>query len=129
MIEFMLDEFANGLDTKSAVDLVSFQDGRGTETGKAIRFMADTIERGFGKRNDSKVVAMVITDGRSSEKKEFVYQSAERLKEVVDIVIAVGVNMKKEVTYTLLIKSDSKNGRALSYDSYDLLFISPRSIQ
>lgn len=124
MIEFMLDEFGNGLDTKSAVDLVSFQDGRGTETGKAIRFMADTIERGFGKRNDSKVVAMVITDGRSSEKKEFVYQSAERLKEVVDIVIAVGVNMKKENELSKEIKdiaSDPDEHYAIEADSYDSL--------
>ena len=100
MIEFLLDEFDNAMDTKAAVDLISFEEGRGTETGKAMRFMADSMDWGFGKRNDSKVVAMVITDGRSSEKKGFVYDAAERLKEQVDIVIAVGVNMKKEVTFT-----------------------------
>ena len=59
--------------------------------------MADVLDAGFGARNSSKVVAIVVTDGRSSEKRDFVYESAERLKEVVDIVIAVGVNMKKEV--------------------------------
>lgn len=64
--------------------------------------MADVLDAGFGARNSSKVVAIVITDGRSSEKRDFVYESAERLKEVVDIVIAVGVNMKKEVIKTII---------------------------
>ena len=82
------------------MDLISFADGRGTETGKAIQFMADYIDSNLsGKRNSSKVVAMVITDGRSSEGKQFVFESAEKLKGVVDIVIAVGVNMKQEVKY------------------------------
>lgn len=124
MIEFLLDEFNNGMDTKAAVDLISFQEGRGTETGKAIRFMADFIETGFGKRNDSKVVAMVITDGRSSEKKGVVYEAAERLKEVVDIVIAVGVNMKKENELSKEIKeiaSDPDEHYAIEADSYNSL--------
>ena len=32
----MLDEHATTMDTKAGIDLVSFQEGRGTETGKAL---------------------------------------------------------------------------------------------
>lgn len=123
-IEFMLDEHGTTMDTKAGIDLVSFQEGRGTETGKALRFMADVLDAGFGARNSSKVVAIVITDGRSSEKRDFVYESAERLKEVVDIVIAVGVNMKKENELSREIKdiaSDPDEHYAIEADSYDSL--------
>lgn len=123
-VVFELDEFIDSMTTKAAVDLMDFTEGRGTETGKAMHYMADMIEKGFGKRSDSKVVAMVITDGRSSEKKGIVYEAAERLKDVVDIVIAVGVNMKKENELSKEIKdiaSDPDEHYAIEADSYDSL--------
>ena len=71
----------------------------GTETGKAIHFMSDQLSNStinnFGARSNSKIVAVVITDGRSNDF-PLVGTGQEELKKIVDVVIAVGVNMKKE---------------------------------
>ena len=56
----------------------------------------------FGVRENSKIVAVVITDGRSNDS-PLVRSGQERLKKIVDVVIAVGVNMKKEVTFGSLV--------------------------
>ena len=56
----------------------------------------------FGVRENSKIVAVVITDGRSNDS-PLVRSGQERLKKIVDVVIAVGVNMKKEVNFWLFV--------------------------
>ena len=97
MVEFMLGDFSTSEDTLAAIDRISFEEGRGTETGKAIHFMSGMLEGGgFGARSNSKLVAVVITDGRSNDS-PLVRTGQEKLKNIVDVVIAVGVNMKKEV--------------------------------
>ena len=74
-------------------------------TLKAINFMSELFElKQFGVRDNSKVVAVVITDGRSNDS-PLVRSGQERLKKIVDVVIAVGVNMKKEVILENYLKT------------------------
>jgi hypothetical protein len=124
MINFDLNEHYNQEGIKMAVDTIDFESGKGTETGKAMNFMAQMIDMGFGQRNDSKVVAIVITDGRSSEKHDFVEEASRNLKKVVDIVIAVGVNMKKENELSREIKtiaSEPDEHYAIEAESFESL--------
>ena len=75
----------------------------------------------FGVRENSKVVAVVITDGRSNDS-PLVRSGQERLKKIVDVVIAVGVNMKKEVNFWLFVSQApyvSILERALKRDQLD----------
>ncbi|CBY21478.1 unnamed protein product [Oikopleura dioica] len=124
VINFVLNEHYNQEGVKMAVDTIDFESGKGTETGKAMNFMAQMIDMGFGQRNDSKVVAIVITDGRSSEKHDFVAEASKNLKKVVDIVIAVGVNMKKENELSREIKtiaSEPDEHYAIEAESFESL--------
>ncbi|CAG5105709.1 Oidioi.mRNA.OKI2018_I69.chr1.g2383.t1.cds [Oikopleura dioica] len=123
-IEFFLGDHDSKESIKTSVDLIDFETGKGTETGKAMNFMAEMIDMGFGQRNDSKVVAIVITDGRSSEKHDFVVEASNNLKKVVDIVIAVGVNMKKENELSREIKtiaSEPDEHYAIEAESFESL--------
>lgn len=121
MVEFMLGDFSTSEDTLAAVDRISFEEGRGTETGKAIHFMSGMLESGgFGARSNSKLVAVVITDGRSNDS-PLVRTGQEKLKNIVDVVIAVGVNMKKENELSKeinLIASDPDEHYAIEASSY-----------
>lgn len=123
-IEFMLGTQSNTSSVLEAVDMISFEEGRGTETGKAINFMSELFElKQFGVRDNSKVVAVVITDGRSNDS-PLVRSGQERLKKIVDVVIAVGVNMKKENELSKeinLIASDPDEHYAIEAKSYTAL--------
>ena len=78
----------------------------------------------FGVRKNSKVVAVVITDGRSNDS-PLVRSGQERLKKIVDVVIAVGVNMKKEVSlkFRECVRNDEIYvlERTLKRDQFDCL--------
>jgi hypothetical protein len=126
-MEFMLGEFNTGEETLRAIDAISFEEGRGTETGKAIHFMSDQLSNStinnFGARSNSKIVAVVITDGRSNDF-PLVNSGQEELKKIVDVVIAVGVNMKKENELSKEIKviaSDPDEHYAVEATSFDAL--------
>jgi len=122
--EFMLGTQPDTDSVLDAIDQISFEEGRGTETGKAINFMSELFElEQFGVRKNSKVVAVVITDGRSNDS-PLVRSGQERLKKIVDVVIAVGVNMKKENELSKeinLIASDPDEHYAIEATSYTAL--------
>ena len=120
-IEFLLNDEMDVDGVLNRVDQISFEEGRGTETGKAIHFMSDLLSAGaLGSREKSKIVAVVITDGRSNDS-PLVRSGQEKLKEIVDVVIAVGVNMKKENELSKeinLIASDPDEHYAIEASSY-----------
>ena len=91
-IRFSLQTYTSLSSLLSAINNLPYSDGSSTDTDEALALLLSTAQNGLlGLRNDSLKVAIVITDGRSSDRSATLSAAAALHASNIFDVYAVGV--------------------------------------
>jgi len=92
-IRFTLQTYTSLNSLLSAINNLPYSDGSSTDTDEALALLLSTAQNGvLGLRNDSSKVAVVITDGKSSDRSATLSAAAALHASNIFDVYAVGVD-------------------------------------
>lgn len=119
--QFDLNRYSNIASLKTAIKRIRHRAGRMTNTGDAIKFMADRMFVPHrGSRTGVPKLAIVITDGQSQKFSKTIMAAANAKSKGIEM-FAIGVGDKVKTSELEGIASDPDSTHVFTVENYEIL--------